>query len=151
MVARVDGVAVPAEVLWWPEMNFDQFRWPGRVGSYELEVPRSEFNVQFGPSYRRCVAELGADDSLGQDGESPLSIAGYPPLEELPAHPAALVEAVRVYLWDDLFAAFVSFVPSAAGFMMNSIDDVSVSANVVVIRGRGYHGAQGFALPRRMF
>mgnify|MGYP006290694643 CR=1 FL=1 len=144
MVARVDGVDVSVDVLWWRELNFNQFRWPGRVGTYELEIPRSDFLERLGPAYRECVAELQPDDPSAGDPESPLSIAGYPPLEELQAHPPALVEAVSGYLSDDLLAAFVPFVPSAAKFMVNSIDDVSASSTVVVIRGRGYHGAPGF-------
>jgi hypothetical protein len=49
MVARVDGEVVSPDALWWPEMNFDQFRWPGRVGEYELEIPRAEFVERLGP------------------------------------------------------------------------------------------------------
>jgi hypothetical protein len=51
-----------------------------------------------------------------------------------------------VYLWDDLFGRFLSFKPSAAQFMVNSIEAVSASLAAVAVRGRGYHGAPGFVL-----
>jgi hypothetical protein len=122
-------------------MNFGQFRWPACVGVYELEFPRVEFIERLGPAYRQCVAELRADDALvpGQS-PSPLRDAGYPPLGELPDHTTALLEAVAVYLWDDLFELALPFPPSgAAKFMVNSVDAVSASLSVVVVRGRGYH------------
>jgi hypothetical protein len=143
MIARVDGEVVATDALWWPAMNFDQFRWGHPLGDYELEVPRDEFVGRLGPAYRQCVADLRADDLLVPGHRSPLSDAGYPPLDELPAHPAAFFEAVRVYLWDDLFAAFLPCPPGAGRFMVNSIDAVSASPSVVVVSGRGYHAGPG--------
>ncbi len=139
MIARVDGEVVAPDGLWWPAMNYNQFRWPEPLGGYELELPRAEFVGREDPLYRQCVAELRADELLVPGQRSPLSDAGYPPLDELPAHPAAFFEAVRVYLWDDLFAAFLPCPRGAGRFMVNSIDAVSASPSVVVVRGRGYH------------
>jgi|SRR5579864_5299756 len=148
MIARVDGAVVPADALWWPAMNFDQFRWDYPLGGYELELPRAAFVERLGAAYQWCAAELRADDALVPDqSPSPLRDAGYPPLAELPDHPAAFSEAVRVYLWDDLFAAFLPCPPGAGRFMVNSIDAVSASPAVVVIRGRGYHAGPGLAQP----
>ncbi len=143
MIARVDGEVVAPEGLWWPAMNYNQFRWPEPLGSYELELPRAEFVGRIGPAYRQCVAELRADDLLVPDQEFPLKDAGYPPLDELPDHPAAFFEAARVFLWDDLFAAFLPCSPGAGRFMLNSIDAVSASHSVVVVQGRGYHAGPG--------
>lgn len=145
MIARVDGEVVSPEMLWWPEMNFDQFRWPGRIGAYELEIPSTVFVEGLKPAYQQCAAELRADDLHGTDPESPLTAAAYPSLEELLHYPAALFEAVGVYLWSDLLGKFLVFRPQAARFMVNSIEAVSASSSVVVVRGRGYHGAPGFA------
>ncbi len=147
MIARVDGEVVAPDGLWWPAMNYNQFRWPEPLGGYELELPRAEFVGRLGPAYRQCVDELRADDLLVPGQEFPLKDAGYPPLDELPAHPAAFFEAVRVYLWDDLFAAFLTCPPGAGRFMVNSIDAVFASPLVVVVRGRGYHA--GPALTRQ--
>lgn len=146
MIARVDGEVVAADALWWPAMNFDQFRWDHPLGAYELELPRAVFVERLGPACRQCAAELRADDALvpGQS-PSPLGEAGYPPLAELPDHPAAFFEAVQVYLWEDLFAAFLPCPPGAGRFMVNSIDAVSASPTVVVVRGRGYHAGPGLA------
>jgi hypothetical protein len=147
VIARVDGRVVAPDALWWPAMNFGQFRWPAPVGAYELELPMAEFIELLDGAYRKCVAELQADDALVPDqSPSPLRDAGYPRLADLPDHPAALLEAVAVFLWDDLFGALMPFLPSpGARFMVNSVEAVSVSSPVVVIRGRGYHAAPGFA------
>jgi hypothetical protein len=145
MIARVDGEVVPPSSLWWPELNFDQFRWPGRVDDYELEIARADFVDRLAIVYQQCVAELRADDKLVPGGHSPLTNADYPSLDKLPDHPAAFFEAVRVYLWNNLFAAFLPGPAEAGRFMVNSIDSVSASSAVVVVRGRGYHGAPGFA------
>jgi len=145
MIARVDGEVVAADTLWWPALNFDQFRWDHPPGGYELALPRAEFGGRLGPAYRRCVDELRADDLIVPGQRSPLRTAGYPPLDELPDHPAALFEAVRVYLWDDLFAAFLPCPPGAGRFMVNSIDAVSASPSVVVVQGRGYHAGPALA------
>jgi hypothetical protein len=147
MTARVDGEVVAADTLWWPAMNFGQFRRPAPVGAYELEFPRAEFVTRLDRAYRQCVAELRADDALvPEPSPSPLRDAGYPPLAELPDHPAALREAVRVFLWADLFGAALPHPPSAAArFMVNSVEAVSASPAVVVVRGRGYHAAPEFA------
>jgi hypothetical protein len=139
MIARVDGEVVAADGLWWPAMNFDQFRWDHPLGEYELELPRAEFVERLGPAYRQFATELRADDLLVPGQESPLRSADYPPLDALPDHPAAFVEAVQVYLWQDLLAAFLPCPPGAGRFMVNSIDAVSASPSVVVVRGRGYH------------
>jgi hypothetical protein len=140
MIARVDGEIVLADTLWWPAMNFDQFRWDYPLGEYELELPRGAFVERLGKAYQRYVTELQADDALvPHQLQSPLREAGYPPLAELPDHPAALFEAVRVYLSDDLFAAFLPRPPGAGRFMVNSIDAVWASPSVVVVFGCGYH------------
>ena len=139
MIARMDGEVVSPDVLWWPEMNFNQFRWPGRIGVYELEIPQSLFIERLGPAYQQCVSELRDDDLHGADPASPLTAADYPPLDELPDHPAALFEAVRVYLWDDLLRAFLTFRSPAARFMVNSIEAVSAPRAAVLICGRGYY------------
>jgi len=89
------------------------------------------------------VAELRADDLIDPDDTSPLRAAGYPPLKTLPDYPAALLEAVRVYLWDDLLTAFLPRQSSSARFMVNSVDAVSASPAGVLVRGRGYHAGPG--------
>lgn len=144
MIARVDGEVVAVEGLWWPAMNYNQFRWDYPLGGYELELSQAEFVERLSPAYRRCVAELRADDLLVPNQESsPLKSADYPPLDTLPDHPDAFLEAMRVYLWDELFAAFLSCPPEAGQFMVNSIDAVSASKSVVIVRGRGYHAGPG--------
>lgn len=140
MIARVDGEVVAPDGLWWPAMNYNQFRWPEPLGEYELELPRATFVERLGAAYRQCAAELQADDALVPDqSPSALRDAVYPPLDVLPDHPAAFFEAVRVYLWDELLAAFLPSPPGAGQFMVNSIDAVSASPSVVLVRGRGYH------------
>jgi hypothetical protein len=139
MIARVDGEIIVPDGLWWPAMNYNQFRWPEPLGMYELELERAEFVGRLSTAYRQCVAELRADDLLVPDQDSPLKSAGYPPLDELPDSPAAFFEAVQVYLWDHLFAAFLPCPPGAGRFMLNSIDAVCASTSVVVVCGRGYH------------
>jgi hypothetical protein len=144
MIARVDGKVVVAEALRWPAMNFDQFRWNYPLGGYELELPRAAFFDRLGAAYRQCAAELRADDALvPAQSPSPLRDTGYPPLADLPDHPAALFEAVQVYPWEDLFAASLPCPPGAGRFMINSVDAVSASAAVVVVVGRGYHAGAG--------
>jgi hypothetical protein len=146
MIARVDGEAVAPDALWWPAMNFDQFRWDHPPSGYELELRRAAVVERLGAAYRQCAAELRADDALVPDqSPTPLRDAGYPPLAELPDLPAAFFEAVRVYLWEDLFAAFLPCPPGAGRFMANSIDVVSALPAVVVVRGRGYHAGPGLA------
>ena len=147
MLARVDGQVVAADALWWPAMNFGQFRWDALIGAYELEFRRSEFVRRMELAYRQCIGELQADDALVPDQlPSPLREANYPPLAQLVDRPAAFREAVAVFLWHDLLGEFIPRPLSAASrFMVNSIDSVSASAAVVAVRGRGYHGAPGFA------
>jgi hypothetical protein len=148
MIARVDGLAVSSDPLWWPAMNFGQFRCDHPLGEYELEFPRAEFVRHMEPSYEQCVAELRVDDALVPGQSSPLEDAGYPSLHDLPDHPAAFFEAVSVYLWDALFGEFLPWPPSAtARFIVNSIEAVSTSSAVVCVRGRGYHAVLGRTQP----
>jgi hypothetical protein len=90
---------------------------------------------------------LRADDALVPDqSPCPLRSAGYPPLPHLLGHPAALAEAVGVYLWEDLFRAVLPHLPTpAAAFMLNSVDRVA-APDAVVVCGRVYAGAPGFAM-----
>jgi hypothetical protein len=143
MIALVDGEVVAPDTLWWPVMNYNQFHWDHPLGEYELELLRAEYVERLTPAYRQCVTELRADDLLVPDQESPLKSADYPLLDALPDYPAAFFEAMRVYLWDDLFAAFLPCPPGAGRFMVNSIDTVSATPSVVVVRGRGYHAGPG--------
>jgi hypothetical protein len=147
MIARVDRAMVPIDVLWWPAMNFGQFRWDHPIGVYELELSRAVFVERLGTAYQNCAAELQADDALVRHQEpSPLRDAGYPALAELPEHEAAFLEVVRVYLWDDVLTNFLPCPPAAGRFMVNSIDTVWASPSMVAISGRGYHA--GPALTR---
>lgn len=139
MIARVDGDVVSLEGLWWPALNYGQFRWPERLGSYELEIPRAEFIERLGSAYRQCVLELRADDLIEPDQQFPLKAAGYPSLDVLPDHAAALLETIQTFLWDDLFAEFLPCPPGAGRFMLNSIDAVTARTLMIVVSGRGYH------------
>ncbi len=143
MIARVDGKIVSPDTLWWPTMNFGQFRWEHPIGNYELELPWVEFAEHLEDSYHRCTAELKADDLLVPN-QSPclLRDSGYPPFADLPNHPAALLEALRVYLWDNLFITFLPCPPGEGCFMVNSIDGVLASSSVVIVQGRGYHASR---------
>lgn len=146
MRIRVDGDIVAPETIWWPEMNFGQFRWAARIGAYELELPRAEVERCLRHVYQQCVAELKEDDRVaGADDRSALREAGYPPLAKLFAAPAAFEEVIRVHLYTDLFEAVLPPVTTDARFMINSIESVSVSPEVLLIRGRGYYAAPGFA------
>lgn len=146
LIARINGEVVSPSSLWRSEFNFGQFRWPAPIGEYEIEIPQAEFIERLDPAYRQCVAELQADDELVPDQPSfPLRDAGYPPLAALPDYPAALAEAVTVYLLGALLDSFLPFSPAQARFMVNSVESVSTSPAAVVVRGRGYFGAPGFA------
>lgn len=147
MLAKIEGDAVPAEALWWPAMNFGQFRWEAPLGQYELELPRVELVERLAATYEQCVRELKEDDRRIPEEASRLRDLGYPPLDALLDNPAACLEVLGEYLVEDLLAAFIPHPPSeAARFMINSVDEVSARADVVVVRGRGYHGAPGFAV-----
>ena len=140
MLARVDGNAVSPDALWWPAMNFDQFRWDAPIGRYELEFARPEFVQRLTAAYEQCVRELREDDSLIPEEASLLREAGYPPLNALLEHPAARFEVFNVYLYEDVFEAFIPHPMSAAAqFMINSVDEVSAVRETVALRGRGYH------------
>jgi|GEM_PF-254535 len=150
MIARIDDETVAPEALWWPAMNFGQFRWAAPIGRYELELPRPELVERLTPAYHRCVRELRQDDRLFPDDESPLRSAGYPPLETLLDHAAARFELFDGHLHEELFAAFLPSPPTAAArFMINSVEEVAARPNAIVLRGRGYHGAPGFAITWR--
>lgn len=146
MIARVDGRVVAPEALWWPAMNYNQFRWDFPLGTYNLELPRATFVERLLSAYCQCVTELRADDLLVPDQQSPLKSADYPALELLPEHPDAFFEAVHVYLWEDLFAQFLPCPPGSGFFMINSIDSVCANASMVEVRGRGYHAGPGIAM-----
>lgn len=145
MIASVDGRPMPPEALWWPAMNFGQFRWDGTVGHYKLDVPRAEFVERLGDAYARLVEELRFDDRLVPDQKpTPLRQAGYPPLDAVLDDAAARVELLDVFLWDDFLGEFVPYRRSRASrFMINSIEEVEASPTSVVVRGRGYHWGAG--------
>jgi hypothetical protein len=147
LIVRVDGELVAPAELWWPAMNFGQSRRDAPAGEYEIELPRSEFVSRLRTVYLQRVAELRVDDLLVPEEASRIGLAGYPPLELLPDHPDALLEAVQVYLAPDLFMAFLPGPPTGARFMVNSVDSVASTPTVVVLRGGGYHGEPGFARP----
>ncbi len=143
MIARVDGQPVPPHTLGWPAMNFGQFRWDAPLGSYVLEIPREAFVERLHAAYERYAAELRADDLHDPDGVPHLREIGYPPLGVVLDHPRQFEELVRVFLYEDVFAAFLPPPSPAATFLLNSVDSATVSAELVVIRGRGYHLSPG--------
>ena len=144
MLAKVDDNPVAADALWWPAMNFDQFRWDGSIGRYELTVPRSGFVERLSGTYTQCVRELQDDDRLVPGQRSPLRDAGYPSLDVVLDNPEARFELVEVFIYEDVFEAFLPHPFSAeARFMINSVDEVVSNQESVMIRGRGYHGAPG--------
>ncbi len=143
MIARVDREIVEPDSLWWPAMNYNQFRWDYPLGIYDLELPRDIFLERLFPAYLECVAELRADDLIDPNQESPLKAADYPPLELLLGNPEALFEVMTVYLWEDLFAAFLKCPVDGGRFMVNSIDEIVADSFVVRVRGRGYHAVPG--------
>jgi hypothetical protein len=146
MLTTVDDNPLPPAALWWPAMNFDQFRWDGTVGRYELQLPRVEFVRRLSDTYAHCVRELQEDDRLFPGQRSPLRDAGYPSLDALLDNPEARFELVEVFIYEDVFEEFLPHPFSAeAQFMINSIDEVLLNQESVVIRGRGYHAAPGFA------
>lgn len=147
MFAKVgDNPAVP-DTLWWPAMSFNQFRWDGTIGRYELELPRADFVQRLGGAYSQCVRELKEDDQLVADQEpSPLRDAGYPSLDAVLDNAEARFELVEMFMYREVFEAFLPHPPSAAArFMINSVEEVAASRESVVIRGRGYYGKPGFA------
>ena len=144
VVASMDGTVTPIDALWWPAMNFGQFRWDHRLGNYEIRIPKSLFVEKLETRYQQCVAELRTDDAaVGEESDSPFRDADYPPLTDLPTYPAAFNEAIRFYMWDDLFEVFLACSPGPGRFMVNSIDTVTTSPNIVVVQGRGYHCGPG--------
>jgi hypothetical protein len=143
VIARVDGKVVSPEVLWWPAMNYDQFRWDYRLGGYELELPRAEFVKRLEPPYQECVAELRADDLIEPEWDTQLRNSGYPPLEVLMTFPETFCRVVKVFLWDEVFAVFLPCPEGAGKFMVNSIDEAWASPSLVFVRGRGYHARPG--------
>jgi len=146
MLAKVDDNPVPPDALWWPAMNFDQFRWGGTIGRYELAIPRADFVERLGGAYAQCVRELQDDDRLVPGQRSPLRNAGYPSLDAVLDNHEARFELVEVFIYEDVFQAFLPHPFSAeARFMINSVDEVVSTQGSMVIRGRGYHGAPGFA------
>jgi hypothetical protein len=146
MLAKVDDRPVALDALWWPGMNFGQYRWEGSIGRYQLEVERAVFVERLAEMYGQCVRELRGDDSLVREQEpSPLRDRGYPPLDTVLEDAAARFELFSVYLYEKVFEAFVPYPPSGAAiFMINSIDAVELRADALVICGRGYHGRPGF-------
>lgn len=145
MNVKIDGRLVSADQLWYPDMNFGQFRWDAPIGTYELEIPRKDFVVRMAPEYAELVAELQGGGELPHDA-SALRDAHCPALEALPDHTEALLEALAVYLWETLLWKFLGPPSPNAGFMVNSIGHALASENAVVVRGRGYHGSPGFAI-----
>jgi hypothetical protein len=143
---KVDDIPVAPDALWWPAMNFDQFRWDGTEGRYALEFVRDVFVRRLADAYAQCVRELREDDrSVPDQDPSPLRAAGYPALDVVLEDADARFELVRVYLYEDIFTSFLPGTPSdGAIFMINSVDEVASSPQSVIIRGRGYHGGPGF-------
>ncbi|QOV90215.1 hypothetical protein [Humisphaera borealis] len=147
MLAKVEDNPVAPDALWWPAMNFDQFRWDGTIGRYELRIPRADFVQRLSGVYAQCVRELQEDDRLVADQQrSPLRDAGYPSLETVLDNAETTFELVEVFIYENVFEAFLPHPPSAkARFMINSVDEVASTSESVLIRGRGYHGGPGFA------
>lgn len=142
MLVRIDGLPATRDALWWPSMNFDQFRWDKPIGNYELTVPRAEVLRRLRAVYDQCVSELRADDRVDPAHVSPLRQGEYPPLEKVLDIPAARLELFSVYMWDDLYSKFIPHPPSsAARFMVNSLEEVAATDDAVIIRGRGYHAS----------
>jgi len=150
MLAKVDDHPVAPEALWWPAMNFNQFRWNGSIGRYELVLPRADFVERLSAAHAQCMRDLQKDDRIAADPEpSPLRDVGYPSLNQVLNNAEARFELIEVFLYRDVFESFLPHLPSrAASFMINSVEDVAASPDSVVIRGRGYHGGPGFSEPQ---
>lgn len=159
LLVRIDGQPVEPETLWWPAMNFGQFRWEAPLGRYELALARSELAKRLAKAYATCVGELQVDDLRFPEEGSPLRDAGYPPLDTLLDHPAASLDVLGGYLREELLAAFLPTPPTEeARFMVNSIDQIRSVDPIgsagsepakparIVLHGRGYWGAPGFAV-----
>ena len=146
MLTKVDDKLVAPDVLWWPAMNFNQFRWRGTLGRYGLVLPRADFIQRLSDAYARCVGELREDEQLNHDQDnSPLRDIEYPSLDAVLDDAEALFELVRAFIYEDVFEAFLSHPPSnEARFMINSVDEVWANEDGVRIEGRGYHGSPGF-------
>src|SRR5262249_40118004 len=117
MIAWVDGQPVPPGALWWPAMNFAQFRRDAPLGNYALEIPRVAFIERLQPAYEQCVAELRADDVHDPAGVPHLREIGYPPLGVVLDYPRQFAELVRVFLYEDVFEAFLPPRSPAAQFL----------------------------------
>ena len=81
MRAIVDGNQIDPNALWWPAMNFGQFRWDAPIGHYELELPRPEFVHRLATAYVKCACELRKDDDQFPEEASFLHDLGYPTLD----------------------------------------------------------------------
>ncbi len=143
LTAKVDGRPVSLDSLSWPELNFGQFRADVPQGRYELAIPREAFVERLSPAYDLCAAELQADDCHDSDAVPHLREIGYPPLAKVLDHPRQLYELVAIFLYEDVFAAFLSHPSSAPKFLLNSVDEVVATETAVILRGRGCYWDRG--------
>lgn len=146
MLATIDDKPASTGALWWPAMNFGQFRSNGSVGNYVLELPRAALVERLTDAYAQCVSELQEDDRrITAQEPSALRNTGYAPLNVILDNAAARLELIQTYLYQGVLEAFIPPATSAgARFMINSVDEVAAQPGWVILRGRGYHAAPGF-------
>jgi hypothetical protein len=145
MRVTIGDAPADASSMWYPSMNFGQFRWPGVVGKYELMIPSDVFVGGLADAYEQCIHELQIDDEFDLGEAGPLRLAGYPTLIAVLKDETALLDVLANFLWHEFLASFIPISPQDAKFMINSIDHAKSREPYVLIQGRGYHGAPGFA------
>lgn len=135
----VDGKPVPGEYLFWRELNFGQTV-QLKLVKYEIHYPTNEFVTILQQPYSEWLSEMRADfEQTGDTDPEYLQRLDYPSLDVLMRHPEELSSAIKVYLYRDLFdQAFRSFPLEAARWIINTVDDVAVGKDSIVVAGLAF-------------
>ena len=101
----VDGEPVAATAFVVPDMHLSSARSAMTRHDFVLLLRVAEVVAHLGPAYGIFVDEM-RDDHERFGGADELSEAGFPPIQRLVEHPAALASVLGEYLKEELLQRF---------------------------------------------
>jgi hypothetical protein len=139
MKCEIDNESVSPKIMFFRELGFGEGMCTTLLHDYRLVFTRNEFLQLMGEAYDDLLRDQKADDELtGNPQPQYFNQLDYPTLAELMQYPVYFADAVRHYLWNDVFLACFTGERAFWKWIVNSIDSVAVEDEEIVIAGKAY-------------
>lgn len=137
MKIRIDGAPVPTSEVVRRSFGFGKDVPSETARRYKFVINAAEISEVLKAPYDEFTAEMKADDLIeGEPALPQMQALGYPTFDSVRAsHPDLLVEAVREYLYDDVFAAAFKGSAQTYRFALTSVENVELRDGDIVIEG----------------